>query len=198
MLYPTATTPLLNELRGGSFTGLSRAEFKEQYPDIWKQREADKLDFRFPGEGGESYMDVIQRVRPIIVELERQPRRSATAATATYCNVITCKQLLRAQRYHQAHYRLAALRYGQPFSVACNGKGEHSAAHSPNEHTVYGCNALSSALVHASVCMYLLLVSGYSCPLPRLAHGRMPALFSNILAHSTAAAAQPFACLSIQ
>jgi hypothetical protein len=37
MLYPTATTPLLNELRGGSFTGLSRAEFKEQYPDIWKQ-----------------------------------------------------------------------------------------------------------------------------------------------------------------
>eukprot|EP00953_Heterococcus_sp_UTEX-ZZ885_P021762 12120-Heterococcus_DN1.PRE.4 len=74
MLYPTATTPLLNELRGGSFTGLSRAEFKEQYPDIWKQREADKLDFRFPGEGGESYMDVIQRVRPIIVELERQPR----------------------------------------------------------------------------------------------------------------------------
>ncbi|KAG5185983.1 6-phosphofructo-2-kinase-domain-containing protein [Tribonema minus] len=74
MLYPVATTPLLNELRGGSFTGMTRAEFRAQYPDIHAQREADKLDFRFPGEGGESYMDVIQRVRPIIVELERQPR----------------------------------------------------------------------------------------------------------------------------
>lgn len=74
MLYPAATTPLLNELHGGSFTGMSRAVFRAQYPDVHAQREADKLDFRFPGEGGESYMDVIQRVRPIIVELERQQR----------------------------------------------------------------------------------------------------------------------------
>ncbi|CAM9570202.1 unnamed protein product [Choristocarpus tenellus] len=74
MLYPVATTPILNELHGGNFTGMSRAQFRNEFPEMWSQREAKKLDFRFPGVGGESYLDVIQRVRPIIVELERQPR----------------------------------------------------------------------------------------------------------------------------
>lgn len=74
MLYPVATTPLLNELHGGTFTGMDRASFRAQYPEMWQEREEDKLEFRFPGAGGESYQDVIQRVRPIIVELERQPR----------------------------------------------------------------------------------------------------------------------------
>lgn len=53
----------------------------------YTQREADKLDFRFPGEGGESYMDVIQRVRPIIVELERQPRRCDMQCLHAYRHV---------------------------------------------------------------------------------------------------------------
>ena len=72
MLYPVATTTLLNELHGGTFTGMDRASFRAQYPEMWQEREEDKLEFRFPGAGGESYQDVIQRVRPIIVELERQ------------------------------------------------------------------------------------------------------------------------------
>jgi 6-phosphofructo-2-kinase len=33
-----------------------------------------EVPVRYPGAGGESYVDVIQRVRPIIVELERQRR----------------------------------------------------------------------------------------------------------------------------
>lgn len=72
MLYPVATTPLLNELHGGEFTGMDRESFRAKYPEMWEEREQDKLEFRFPGTGGESYQDVIQRVRPIIVELERQ------------------------------------------------------------------------------------------------------------------------------
>lgn len=71
-MYPVATTALLNELHGGEFTGMDRASFRAQYPEMWEEREQDKLEFRFPGTGGESYQDVIQRVRPIIVELERQ------------------------------------------------------------------------------------------------------------------------------
>ncbi|CAM9240227.1 unnamed protein product [Ectocarpus sp. 12 AP-2014] len=74
MLYPVATTPLLNEIHGGELSGMDRESFRKQYPEMWEQREQDKLEFRFPGAGGESYQDVIQRVRPIIVELERQPR----------------------------------------------------------------------------------------------------------------------------
>lgn len=72
MLYPVATTPLLNELHGGEFTGMDRESFRAKYPEMWEEREQDKLEFRFPGAGSESYQDVIQRVRPIIVELERQ------------------------------------------------------------------------------------------------------------------------------
>lgn len=75
MQYPVATTPLLNEIHGGSFLGMNRAMFREKYPEMWEQREGNKLEFRFPGAGGESYQDVITRVRPIIVELERQVKR---------------------------------------------------------------------------------------------------------------------------
>ena len=39
---------------------------------MWHRRLADKLRFRYPGAGGESYLDVISRLRPILIELERQ------------------------------------------------------------------------------------------------------------------------------
>ena len=41
---------------------------------MWAARERDKFHFRYPGAGGESYRDVIDRLRPIIIELERQRR----------------------------------------------------------------------------------------------------------------------------
>jgi 6-phosphofructo-2-kinase len=28
---------------------------------------ADKLNYRYPGVGGESYLDVIERIRPVII-----------------------------------------------------------------------------------------------------------------------------------
>lgn len=52
---------------------------KESYPDEYRKREADKLNYRYPGVGGESYQDVIERMRPVIIELERQ-RRSVVVA----------------------------------------------------------------------------------------------------------------------
>ena len=70
------TSSLLNELCGGDFDGLSAAEFVERYPQIWQKRMADKLRFRYPGAGGESYLDVIARLRPILIELERQKRKT--------------------------------------------------------------------------------------------------------------------------
>merc|ERR1712146_138170 len=72
--YPTVLTPLLNELRGGNFDGMSRDVIQKNHPDVHASREKDKLNYRYPGAGGESYADVIQRVKPIIVELERQRR----------------------------------------------------------------------------------------------------------------------------
>mmetsp|Transcript_13704 Transcript_13704/g.22834 ORF Transcript_13704/g.22834 Transcript_13704/m.22834 type:complete len:506 (-) Transcript_13704:838-2355(-) len=67
-------TPLLNELRGGDFHGMSKAEIQEKHPEEHAKRVADKLNYRYPGIAGESYIDVIERVRPVIIELERQKR----------------------------------------------------------------------------------------------------------------------------
>eukprot|EP00614_Pseudopedinella_elastica_P000341 CAMPEP_0172605826 /NCGR_PEP_ID=MMETSP1068-20121228/26025_1 /TAXON_ID=35684 /ORGANISM="Pseudopedinella elastica, Strain CCMP716" /LENGTH=576 /DNA_ID=CAMNT_0013408337 /DNA_START=68 /DNA_END=1798 /DNA_ORIENTATION=+ len=65
---------ILNELRGGELDKMSHAQIKKKYPEIWEARLKDKLHFRYPGAGGESYVDLIQRVKPVIVELERQRR----------------------------------------------------------------------------------------------------------------------------
>ena len=74
MHYPYFHTPLLEELRGGDFNGLSTAEIRQRHPEEYAKRVADKLTYRYPGVGGESYLDVIERVKPIIIELERQRR----------------------------------------------------------------------------------------------------------------------------
>ena len=78
MLFSCYSTPLLNEMRGGDLHGLSRAEIKKKYPQEYQKRASNKLQYRFPGVGGESYLDIIERVRPVIIELERQ-RRSVLA-----------------------------------------------------------------------------------------------------------------------
>ncbi|CAK9065754.1 unnamed protein product [Durusdinium trenchii] len=70
--FQAMSSSLLNELDGGVCNGLSYAEIKRDYPDLWAARERDKLNFRYPN--GESYQDVIGRLRPIIIELERQRR----------------------------------------------------------------------------------------------------------------------------
>jgi broad specificity phosphatase PhoE len=45
-------------------------EIKAGMPDEFTQRATDKFRYRYPR--GESYYDVIQRLEPVIVELERQ------------------------------------------------------------------------------------------------------------------------------
>ena len=44
-------------------------EIEEQFPDEFKRRKVDKLAYRYPR--GESYLDVIARLEPIIIEMER-------------------------------------------------------------------------------------------------------------------------------
>mmetsp|Transcript_19768 Transcript_19768/g.55740 ORF Transcript_19768/g.55740 Transcript_19768/m.55740 type:complete len:533 (+) Transcript_19768:49-1647(+) len=73
-LYPVMSTSLLNELDGGDCNGMSYDQIQSEFPEVWAAREQDKLNFRYPGPGGESYIDVINRLRPVIVELERNHR----------------------------------------------------------------------------------------------------------------------------
>ncbi|OCK80847.1 fructose-2,6-bisphosphatase-like protein [Lepidopterella palustris CBS 459.81] len=59
----------LDELDSGVCDGLTYAEIEEKYPDDFKQRDEDKYNYRYLG--GESYRDVVIRLEPIIMELER-------------------------------------------------------------------------------------------------------------------------------
>lgn len=86
-ILPVFATPLLNELRAGNFQGMSRSEIKRVAPTEFERREKDKLRYRYPGVGGESYMDVVERVRPVIIELERQRR---SVAVVCHTAVLRC------------------------------------------------------------------------------------------------------------
>ena len=59
----------LDELDSGVCDGLTYAEIEERYPEDFKQRDEDKYNYRYLG--GESYRDVVIRLEPIIMELER-------------------------------------------------------------------------------------------------------------------------------
>jgi broad specificity phosphatase PhoE/predicted kinase len=60
----------LDEIDAGICDGMTYAEIAETMPDEHTARQLDKFRYRYPR--GESYQDVIQRLEPIIFELERQ------------------------------------------------------------------------------------------------------------------------------
>jgi len=59
----------LDELFAGSCDGMTYEEIEERFPEEWERRNVDKLAYRYPR--GESYLDVIARLEPIIIEMER-------------------------------------------------------------------------------------------------------------------------------
>ncbi len=60
----------LDEIEAGVMDGLTYAEIEELHPGEFGARRADKLRYRY--QRGESYEDLIQRLEPVIIELERQ------------------------------------------------------------------------------------------------------------------------------
>ena len=59
----------LDELHAGVFDGMTYEEIQAQAPEEFALRRDNKLSYRYPR--GESYLDVIQRLEPIVQELER-------------------------------------------------------------------------------------------------------------------------------
>ncbi|KAI8884488.1 bifunctional 6-phosphofructo-2-kinase/fructose-2,6-bisphosphate 2-phosphatase [Backusella circina FSU 941] len=76
----------LNEINSGICEGMTYNEIQEKHPNEYKARQANKLYYRYPGMGGESYIDVIHRVQPMIVELERMTQS---------CLIITHRVVMR-------------------------------------------------------------------------------------------------------
>ena len=60
----------LNEIDAGVCEGMTYKEIYEQYPEEFALRDVDKYHYRYPG--GESYQDLVARLEPVIMELERQ------------------------------------------------------------------------------------------------------------------------------
>ncbi|XP_034733764.1 6-phosphofructo-2-kinase/fructose-2,6-bisphosphatase 2-like isoform X1 [Etheostoma cragini] len=61
---------ILNEIDAGVCEEMSYEMIKETYPEEFAMRDQDKYHYRYPG--GESYQDLVQRLEPVIMELERQ------------------------------------------------------------------------------------------------------------------------------
>ncbi|XP_078500653.1 6-phosphofructo-2-kinase/fructose-2,6-bisphosphatase 2-like isoform X3 [Lissotriton helveticus] len=61
---------ILNEIDAGVCEEMTYKEIQEQHPDEFVMRDQDKYLYRYPG--GESYQDLVQRLEPVIMELERQ------------------------------------------------------------------------------------------------------------------------------
>ena len=59
----------LNEINAGVCEGMTYEDIQSKYPEEYNERNAHKLTYRYPQ--GESYLDVIQRLEPVIFELER-------------------------------------------------------------------------------------------------------------------------------
>ncbi|PAA66830.1 hypothetical protein BOX15_Mlig023078g1 [Macrostomum lignano] len=60
----------LNEIDAGVCEGLTYEEIEAKFPDDFAARDKDKFNYRYPG--GESYGDLVARLEPVIMELERQ------------------------------------------------------------------------------------------------------------------------------
>ncbi|KAF8899894.1 histidine phosphatase superfamily [Gymnopilus junonius] len=68
--YPKLTWKSLDELDAGVCDGMTYEEIERAYPDDFANRDEDKFNYRY--RGGESYRDVVVRLEPVIMELERQ------------------------------------------------------------------------------------------------------------------------------
>jgi 6-phosphofructo-2-kinase/fructose-2,6-biphosphatase 2 len=74
----------LDELDSGVCDGLTYQEIEDAYPEDFKARDDDKYNYRY--RGGESYRDVVIRLEPIIMELER----SENIIIVTHQAVLRC------------------------------------------------------------------------------------------------------------
>jgi broad specificity phosphatase PhoE len=59
----------LDEIDAGRCDGMSYEEIEQRMPEEFSMRKADKLTYRYPR--GESYQDVMIRLEPILLEMER-------------------------------------------------------------------------------------------------------------------------------
>eukprot|EP00891_Asterochloris_glomerata_P000953 jgi/Astpho2/953/gw1.00016.135.1_t len=68
--FPKLRWKMLDEIQAGLFDGWTYEDIEREMPEEFAARKKDKLKYRYPS--GESYLDVIQRLEPVIIEIERE------------------------------------------------------------------------------------------------------------------------------
>lgn len=81
---------ILNDLGCGSYDSMAEDDFRYLHPDEYLESLENKLSYRYPGLGGESYLDVISRLRPIIIELERLKDHVLIVSHRVIIRVLLC------------------------------------------------------------------------------------------------------------
>ncbi|PSN42982.1 hypothetical protein C0J52_13210 [Blattella germanica] len=67
---PKESVAALNELDAGVCEGLTYEEMQDKFPQEFAWRDQDKLRYRYPW--GESYIDIMTRLDPVLLELEHE------------------------------------------------------------------------------------------------------------------------------
>ena len=79
----------LNELGFGSLEGLPGGKLRHSFPAEFDARARDPLRYRYPGAGGDSYLDVVRHCREFVLDLER-----IQTDVAVVCDVAVARVLL--------------------------------------------------------------------------------------------------------
>jgi 6-phosphofructo-2-kinase len=77
---------MLDEMNTGIMEGMTYPEIRIKFPEEYLLRQRDKLSYRYPRPGGEGYLTVTNRLRPVIMELERM---------TDHCLIITHRSVAR-------------------------------------------------------------------------------------------------------
>ncbi|KAJ3105011.1 Fructose-2,6-bisphosphatase [Phlyctochytrium planicorne] len=72
--FPQLQWKALDELDSGLCDGLTYEEIEQKYPEDFAERDADKYNYRY--RGGESYADLVKRLEPVTLELERHHEKN--------------------------------------------------------------------------------------------------------------------------
>lgn len=86
--YDVKAWEMLNELNAGTFEGMTYEEIAQKYPEEYQKRSKDKLQYIYPGVGGEGYLQVISRLRDMVREIERITDHVLIISHRSVCRVL--------------------------------------------------------------------------------------------------------------
>ncbi|KZZ91483.1 Fructose-2,6-bisphosphatase [Moelleriella libera RCEF 2490] len=86
--YDVKNWEMLNELNTGQFEGMTYDEIARRYPEEFHKRSEDKLNYIYPGVGGEGYLQVISRLRDMVREIERITDHLLIIGHRSICRVL--------------------------------------------------------------------------------------------------------------